>query len=232
MKKNLIGVAIAMALATQAHAALVTLSSPAWPPVGSSGLENVQFNVGTGVATGTLTAPSPVMVALGAHPYKNGATMPNDGISIFTAPLGSYMAEDRANWSFDFAYSAGACLTCTVLLEMDSNPGVGITMVNFGAQPVTGASGDSWNMRMNLLETLMSNTTFDPNTGGQYDFRMTMFDGQGQNAVMLATTAITVITGDGAQVSEPQSLALLGISAVGLGLFGRKKKPSKEAQIA
>lgn len=68
-KKSLI--AASALLAFGAQAALTTL--PSWDAIYPS-IAGVQLNVVTGAA-GT--------VAMGAHAYKNGALLPNDGISTF-----------------------------------------------------------------------------------------------------------------------------------------------------
>ena len=63
--------------------------------------------------------------------------------------------------------------------------------------------------------------TFDPTVDGTYTIRLQAFGAQGAS---LADTQIDVIVGRGAQVPEPGTLALLGISLGGLAVVRRKKQ--------
>ena len=218
MKRTLGALALWIFAAASANAGLVTLDSLHWPPTGSTGLENVQFKAATGVTNNANGEQTSVMVALGAHPYKAGATMLNNNLDTFYAPLGSWPSEDRANWSFDFSFDSGGCATCTVLLEMDADPSAADNWKSFGYQALVGIADDSWNMQMNFLETLMGQQ-FDSNANGKYDFRASMYNGN----ALVASTNISVITGDGpAPVPEPASLALVCLALLGAGMASKQ----------
>lgn len=209
MKKLLQAVAILVIAMSAAHATLVTLGAPYWPPAGSSGLGGVEFNVVNG--------PGGAFVALGAHPYKHGATMPNDGVSTFYGNTGTYPGEpNRANWSFDWAFNVGSCTTCSLLLEFDNDPSAAQNWTSFGQTPVLPAgtwASDSWNLEMGFLQALMG--PFDPNASGSYSFRETIFEGQRA----IASTLITV------NVPEPGTILLLLIGLAGIAYSTRKIMP-------
>ena len=205
-------------VANTASAALVNLSPPQWPPIGSSGLGPVQFNV---------VSQSGTTSALGAHAYKTSPLLPNDGVSIFYAQNGFYGIEDRANWSFDFVIDPGSCTTCSAALYMDVNPGVGQTWASFGFLPLVAGliQKDSWNLEMNFLETL-AGVNFDPFLDGQYDFRLVI---SSRIQEFSSQNDITVIVGKGAQVPEPGSLALIGLGFAGMMLTRRRQKNGDSA---
>lgn len=215
------------ALAPFAAQAALTTSPPGWPPVGSSGLGSVQFNQ-VNYANGGF-------VAMGAHGYKNGPTLPNDGVSTFYAKSGIYPGEptkNYANWSFDFAFSTGNCSTCSVFLEVDTDPSAGVnykelfnltTLIN----PLTntlayGASGaDSWNMEMSFMNVVLG-YDFNPNSASSTAFRLSMVDGATLNDPLVGPAAeITV------NVPEPSSIALTGLAFAGLALARRRKAVKK-----
>ena len=202
----------ALAAAGQAQAALVTLDSSHWPPVGSSGLQTVLFN--------RVDGQNGMMVALGAHAYKNGPLLPSDnGVDTFYgAMLGTYAAEDRANWSFDFAYDTGSCTNCTVELFMDADPTAGTSFFSFGQQAVNGIGMDSWNLEMNFLEVLMG--PFDPNAIGKYDFGLTMRSSETKSNELSTYISVETV----GHVSEPGTLALAGLAVLGLGVTRRRRK--------
>lgn len=186
-----------------AHATLTTLPAP-WPPTGSTGLENVLFNVNS--ANG-------VTVAVGAHAYKNSSFLPNDGISVFYAQPGIYPGEptkNYANWSFDFAYNLGNCTACSVFLQIDTDPSTPLTFAEAQLNNVFGSSYlDSWNLEMAFL-----GIDFNPQVASTTGFRLVVREG---NQDILSTN-ITV------EVPEPGTLALAGLALAGLGVVRRRNK--------
>jgi len=206
MFRRLTAVAALMAVSFSAQAGLTTLTGGDWPPVGSSGLQDVLFN--------KQTSADGVMVAIGAHAYKNGAFLANDGVRNFYAQSGTYAPDGKnyANWSFDFSYNLGAnCTGCKVFLGVDSDPTAG---VNFVDGELTAAFGpvalNSWNMEMNFLSAF----NFDPFSPSSTDFRLYVTDA---NGARLLSSDITV------NVPEPGALALVAVALAGMGLSRRRK---------
>lgn len=212
MIKKLLVAALAVT-SVGAHAALANLAP--WDNsayFSGKGLAGVQFNT-TAASTGG------GFVAMGAHPYTSGVTMPNDGMNQFYAPSG-LTTPTRAAWSFDFGYNVGSCTNCTVFLDIDIDASSGInyqTIQLFGGTTAIGdgalaggGRGDSWNMKFAFI----NGGAFNANTNSNTNFRIRMLDGAGAT---LASSSIDV------NVPEPASLALVGVALAGLGLSRRRK---------
>jgi hypothetical protein len=197
-----------------AQAALTTLPA-GWPPAGSSGLQGVQFNV--------VDLGNGAFVALGAHGYKNSASLANDGTSTFQANAGTYAPDGKnyANWSFDFAYSTGGCTTCNVFLQIDTNPGAGTNFVNLfdltTLPSYTHLAGvDSWNMD---FITALTGYNFNPNAASSTGFRLNLVNNNPAFAgVSAGTSEITV------NVPEPGTISLAGLALAGMALLRRRRK--------
>ncbi|MCZ4312606.1 PEP-CTERM sorting domain-containing protein [Comamonadaceae bacterium G21597-S1] len=218
--RSLLMVAVA-SISFSAQAALVTLSPPDWPPAGSSGLETVLFN---------LDENGEIFVALGAHGYKNGPLLPNNGFSDFVGAPGIYLPDGAgyANWSFDFSYNLGSCTACSVVLSIDSDWTTGSFSGSAplypGALSAFGlAHQDSWNLMMSFF--VAGGLNFDPNQTSSTDFSLVAYD---PNGGVLASTEInvSVTAATSNPIPEPGTLALVGIGLLGWGVARQRARKS------
>ncbi|SFD37419.1 PEP-CTERM sorting domain-containing protein [Massilia yuzhufengensis] len=217
------------ALAPFAAQAALTTSPPGWPPAGSSGLGAVQFN--------QVNYNNGGFVAMGAHGYKNGPTLPNNGVDTFFAQQGIYPGEptkNYANWSFDFAFNTGNCSTCSVFLEVDVDPTAAVeyrTLFNLTTlrNPITnaiiyGAAGaESWNMEMPFMNAALG-YDFNPFGASATSFRLSMVEGTDLTPTALVGPAAEITV----SVPEPGTVALTGLAFAGM-VFARRRKATKQA---
>ena len=115
-----------------AQAALTTLTpADGWPPLGSSGLQDVLFNVST--------QPGAVKVATGAHNYTEGAVMANNGIDTFYGNTGysPFAPTTNARWALDYVinYGTGTVGDYVTTFSFDIDPSGNESYVNVNLMP-------------------------------------------------------------------------------------------------
>lgn len=202
MKLRLLALAALAALSFNATAGLTSFA-PWDTRYQANGLAGVQFSV--------VTAANGARVAMGAHPYTSGVTMPNNGVDTFYARAGRTDAT-HANWSFDYAVDYNGCTDCSTQLFVDVDP---TAAINFRQLPTYGGIPDSGNMEFSYMAGPFGlSYDFDPFSASSTAFSLRMFDA---NGAQIANSDISV------NVPEPGSLGMLALGLFGMGAMIRRR---------
>lgn len=177
---------------------------------------------------GTFTDATGDIVELGLRArYRVRPTQANDGTGLYgpfaagtqTAAFGSPARADRAEWSYDFYINSAAPFSAYTFNLCIDGPNVALQCanpLNFDNLPDGTLSGESGNSLQLFFAGTPGNIGYDVNANGLYNISLSVTDVGASNP--FGTVGIT------AQVPEPGTLALLGISLAGLAVIRRKKQ--------
>lgn len=180
----------------------------------NQGLVGVQF-------VASPDGPLGQWVALGAHPYKDGVAMANDGNDTYFGNPGLHAGapanQTRANWSFDFGFSLGNCTACSVNLVITDNDDATNTISMLLMQTDIQA-GNAWLESWNLEMAHLAGFDFNPFATSSTNFQLIISSAAGGPA---ASASINVNV---QALPEPASLALTGLALGGLAFVRRRTR--------
>lgn len=212
------------ALALTVGAVGAAVATPAYDNFGALAATFGGSGIPNGAVASSLVGNNGVLGLTATQRYSN-PTVTNNGAGLFFAPPGvdqtnaTSIASSYARWNFNFYIDNGSNTGLAYQLFMDVNPNLGQSFVSWGPSAVAGVSQDSWNLGYNSFESGLG-YSFDPTVDGVYTFKLTASDVTGRQVAM---TSIDVQVGNGTNVPEPTTLALVGLAIAGMGVARRRK---------